>query len=167
MKKSKKKPAVILTLACICALSLCIFTTVGCSPSGSSSSGTETEAADNSLVAYHASIGQDISYITDVSYSTCSQCHGSVDEIVAKTDAMWEGIGQITDANPHDTHGTNAFECEDCHVLTSGPQVNQCNACHDFDTPDGWEEKSYTTTTYGVTGTEPLYTTYNPYADEE
>ena len=86
---------------------------------------------------------------------------------MAKTDAMWKGIGQITDANPHAAHGTNAFECTDCHVLTSGPQTNECNECHDFETPTGWSEKSYTTTIYGVTGTEPLYTHTNPYADAE
>lgn len=101
-------------------------------------------------------MGQDFSTVSDVSIETCtSTCHGgSWDSVVDKTDALWAGFGQIPDANPHYAHATNAFECSDCHSLTD-TSVNQCNGCHNFETPSTWIDKDPTTTIYGITADEP------------
>lgn len=160
-----KKIAMVATAACFVA---CLALAAGCSPasSGSSSgSAAKSDAAEGSLVAYHQGIGQDISNVTEVSFESCAPCHGDADTIRSKTDDLWKGIGQISDANPHESHATNALECSDCHTLSSGPQVNVCNQCHEFDTPDGWTDMSSQTTTYGITGTEAPYSTYRDLSD--
>ena len=137
----------------------------GCSSSGTSDSGSEGtssgEYAEGSLLAYHENLGEDLSGLldTEVTWSSCENdgCHGSYEEIRDETEDMWEGIGQITDANPHSSHASNSYECTDCHTLTDSAQINQCNKCHDFDTPEGWDDADPTTTIDGVTATEPLY----------
>ena len=82
---------------------------------------------------------------------------------------MWEGIGQIREANPHASHASNAYQCADCHRETGDPinqcadcrretedPVNQRNRCHEFASPDGWI-KPDANTVYGVTATESQY----------
>ncbi len=125
----------------------------GKEPSGQT--GPEIVAKAGSVMAYHTTLGLDMSAITEVSIDACSACH-SWDKVVASTVDMWEGLGQITDANPHDSHATNAFACGDCHKLYE-PQVNVCDQCHIFPSPEGWVEKDKTSTNYGITEDEPLY----------
>jgi hypothetical protein len=117
------------------------------------------EGGGQGLVAQHEALGQDISSLTEISYESCGTCHGTYEDIQAATEDMWEGIGQIPDANPHTAHATNALQCSDCHSL-EGTQVNVCNQCHNFDSPDGWVDKDPTTTCYGVTNTtKPTFKT--------
>lgn len=119
----------------------------------------EPEAVEiqaGSLLAVHDDAGINISAIVkEVSYTTCTTCH-DWDETVAATEDMWPGLGQITPANPHAAHATNAFACADCHAMDE-PQVNVCNQCHIFESPEGWVEKSKLTTNYGITATEPAF----------
>ncbi len=160
-----KKIAIVVSAACLVA---CLALAAGCSSSSSDSSGNKSaqaNAAEGSLVAYHQSIGQDISNVTEVSFESCESCHGDADKIRSKTEDMWKGIGQITDANPHESHASNALECSDCHTLSSGAQVNVCNQCHEFDSPEGWIDMSSQTTTYGVAGTDAPYATYRDLSD--
>lgn len=157
----KKKIVLGMAFVACLALGLCV---AGCSSDGSSgasgSSAMSGEAAEGSLIAYHEGLGQDFSGVSEVSVSSCASeaaCHdGSWDAVVEETDALWEGVGQIPDANPHHSHATNGFECSDCHSL-AGTSVNQCNGCHNFETPDGWDEKDPTTTIYGAAEDEPLF----------
>lgn len=152
---NKKLLARVLVFATVFALSAFAF--AGCSPSGSSSSATE--ASEDSLIAYHEALGKDFSNVTEVSASTCTSeaaCHdGSWDAVVKETEAMWEGVGQISDANPHDSHAASGYQCADCHSL-EGTSVNQCNGCHNFDTPATWDEKDPATTVNGVATEEAL-----------
>lgn len=143
-------------VAAVLAISLC-----ACSSSngGGSNSNAVSEYSADSLYAHHAdTMGLDFSGITEVSYETCvsSGCHGDWDKIVADTDAMFAGLGQITDANPHDSHATNAFACSDCHSLTETSNLI-CNQCHIFTVPEGWTEPEKTGTNYGTTATEPMF----------
>ena len=115
--------------------------------------------ASGGLVAMHETLGVDISSITDISYDTCGTCHGDYQTIRARTEAIWPGIGQISDANPHTAHASNSLACSDCHSLTS-EQVNVCNQCHDFEDPSGWVDMDSTTTAYGLTNTtKPTFRT--------
>lgn len=123
---------------------------------GASTAGTQAEQAAAGLIAQHAAIGQDISSVKEVSIQSCSPCHGDWDSIVAATADLWEPLGQITAANPHASHASAAFECEDCHSLTA-VQTLQCGACHEyFELPEGWRHKDPTTSVYG-TQEQPLY----------
>ncbi len=145
-------------MAAIAAAALCVLC-IGCSSSPSSEGGLDStsagDAAEGSLVAVHEAIGQDISNLTEASIEQCSSCH-DWEETVEQTDALWAGLGQISDANPHYSHATNAFVCGDCHRMSEA-QVNVCNQCHIFESPDGWLEKDKTTTNYGIRETEPQY----------
>lgn len=142
------------------ALALSAFALPACSSSESSgSSDSAVEASEDSLVAYHEALGKDFSGVTEVSVSTCTSeaaCHdGSWEAVVEETEALWEGVGQISDANPHDSHAASGYQCSDCHSLT-GTSINQCNGCHNFDTPATWVDKDPTTTVNGVATEEPL-----------
>ena len=156
--KSKKATigvAAVLVVGCL-ALGACT------SSGGDAGSASDAEVAysEDSLMGYHDSIGQDITGLTEVSEEACtgSGCHGgSYEAIREATEDYWEGIGQISDANPHESHASAAFACEDCHTLSDGAQVNVCNQCHDFDTPLDWVDKAADSTQYGLTTEEPLY----------
>lgn len=125
--------------------------------------GSTSEAVPMSLLEAHEAVGQDISgIVTEVSWQTCEPCHGDYKAIRAATEDMWEGIGQITDANPHSSHGSNAIECVDCHKLNE-PQVNVCNQCHEFTTPAGWVDMDPQTTVFGVSATVAPYDSYRSF----
>ena len=127
---------------------------------GEASEGEASEVTPMSLFEVHEAAGQDISgIVTEVSWQTCEPCHGDYNAIRAATEDMWEGIGQITDANPHSSHGSNAIECVDCHQLDT-PQVNVCNQCHEFDTPAGWVDMDPQTTIFGVSATAAPFDSY-------
>lgn len=154
-----KKKIGIIAVSCALALGMCGVAACTPSESSSGSDGSSAESSEDSLIQMHEDMGNDISDITEVSVENCTNddCHGgSYDEIVAATEDMWEGVGQIGEANPHDAHGTNGYVCEDCHSLT-GTSINQCNGCHDFESPEGWEDKDSTTTVDGLVVDEPLY----------
>ena len=128
-------------------------------PKANDSTATVAEA---SVLGQHAALGVDLAGlgIEEVSVASCVDggCHGgSYQAVREKTDAMWEGVGQIGAANPHDGHGSSGYVCGDCHTLSAGPSVNQCNGCHNFASPEGWEDKDPMTTQYGATATVPLY----------
>lgn len=158
METMNKKMRSALLAVCVAGACTALASSVGFAQSSSPES--SAEAAEGSLVAYHESIGLDISGLTEVSYEACSECHGDVDEIRAETEDMWAGIGQISDANPHASHASNAFECTDCHVMTESAQVNVCNQCHEFVSPEGWTDMDPKTTIYGMTGLKAPYDTY-------
>lgn len=131
---------------------------VGCSsPSSPSAS---SDVANDSLVAFHSDFGTNISDLTEVSEASCTEsgCHGgSYAAVRETTEGLWAGIGQIGDANPHDSHGSSGFVCENCHNLSDGASVNECNQCHAFDSPEGWDDKAADTTQYGLVTEQPLY----------
>jgi len=85
--------------------------------------------SDNSLIAYHEKLGDDISSLTEVSVDNCSDCHGDRSAIQASTEGILEGGG--TTANPHVNHMTKELECGNCHSLT-GTSTLYCNQCHAF-----------------------------------
>lgn len=123
-----------------------------------SSATSDSGYAEGSLAAQHAARGIDFSNVTEVSIEQCAPCHGGSWEAIQQvTTDMWKGVGQISDANPHQAHATNGYVCSNCHNLTDGPSVQQCNGCHAFGVPEGWTEKDPTTTTYGLAEDEPLY----------
>lgn len=152
------------TFAALIMLACGLASMTACTPQNQEPSASEATAstsyAENSLAGQHEARGTDISNLADVSVETCTAtgCHGgSWDAVVEETDAIWEGLGQIGEANPHAAHATNGYACSDCHSLFDGASVNQCNGCHAFETPDGWEDKDPTSTVYGLTQEEPLY----------
>ena len=162
----KKK---LLTLALAATMALGALALAACSPDAADEgaaggdaatavAGPET-ATEDSLYAYHTALNQDWSNVAEVSVATCTSepaCHGgSWDEVVAETEAMWEGVGQITDANPHSAHAFSGYTCESCHSLYE-TNINQCNGCHNFDSPANWIDKDPMTTVYGVATEEPL-----------
>lgn len=124
-----------LTLAlCAGALVLCVSmaacTSSGSDAGSSSSDTTAVEYSDDSLIAYHESIGQDISYITEVSVDNCSECHGDLATIKEATEDILDD-GVYT-ANPHTNHMFTQYDCEDCHSLT-GTSGLTCNTqCHEW-----------------------------------
>lgn len=134
-------------VACLAGWAVC-----GVSNADADAVAAGTGAAEGSLVAVHEELGMDISSIEEVSWSTCEPCHGDYQAIREATDAMWPAIGQITEANPHKSHASNALECEDCHTLSDGPQVNQCAVCHNFEAPEGWVDREPTTTIFQLSG---------------
>lgn len=137
-----------------------VFGLMACSPSTGATGdgeGSAVECSEGSVIAYHEALGQDTSVFTEVSWSTCATeavCHGSMDEVIEETEAMFAGIGQIPAANPHLAHASNAFECSDCHSLT-GTSVLMCNECHNFELPSDWVGKDPRTTTYGHSESAP------------
>ncbi|ACV21382.1 cytochrome c3 family protein [Slackia heliotrinireducens] len=97
------------------------------------------------LVEYHESIGQDISGVTEVSYETCGECHGSAEEIVTATDGFltMKGAIPVESANPHANHYTSNLACDNCHRLDAGSTM-YCWSCHDWElsTDNGtWGER--------------------------
>lgn len=155
----KKLVAISATVAVLC------LGAIGCAPQTDMASTGEdaspkVEYSDDSVLAYHEALGQDLSFIEQPSATSCTSdtaCHkGSWESVVESTEGMFAGFGQIPDANPHESHATNAFECGDCHSMT-GSSVNQCNGCHNFDTPEGWTDKDPATTCYGIATEEPQY----------
>lgn len=135
-----------------------------CSPAtpeeSSSSSTTTASYASDSMMGQHEARGTDITNLTEVSAESCtgSGCHGgSYASVREKTEGYWEGVGQIGEANPHDGHGSSGYACENCHSLSEGASVNQCNGCHNFKSPEGWTDKPADTTQYGVVNDEALY----------
>ena len=154
----KKRFAILAVTACTFALT---FAAAGCAPSADSPSDANESRnyTADSLIAQHESISIDIASLTEVSVAACtgSGCHGgSWEALAAENEGMWEGIGQIPDANPHSSHASNAYECADCHSLESA-STNQCNQCHVFETPEGWNEIDKTTTIYGPANNEPTF----------
>lgn len=153
----------------VCVLAIGLGSLSACAPNDAARSqqneSMETaaaveNAAPGSVIAYHSSLNLNTDSMTEVSVETCASqaaCHsGSWDSVIESTEDMWEGIGQISAANPHASHGTSGFTCESCHSLT-GANVNQCNGCHAFETPEGWVDKDPATTAYGLTKDAPLY----------
>lgn len=141
---------------------ICVFviSLAACAPQqGGSDSSATTEASPASIVGYHEAVGSEVDMSLGMSFASCGQaspCHEGYEQIVEESEAMWEGIGQIGEANPHASHASNAYECADCHSETGDP-VNQCNTCHDFESPDGWQDPDPSTSVYGVAATESLY----------
>lgn len=135
----------------------------GCAPqepAPTADTRTAPAAQEGSVIANHEALGTDLSALTEVSVASCtgSGCHGGSYEAVREsTEDIWPGIGQITAANPHEGHGSSGYTCANCHTLEDGPSINQCNACHIFESPQGWEDKPADTTQYGVVAQEALY----------
>ncbi len=152
--------------ASVLATALCAFVVVGAgcaspelSDTGNAGDSSAIEYSDDSIIAAHEQRGTDLSALEEVSIESCTAngCHGgSWEALVEENEAMWKGIGQISDANPHAAHASNAYECADCHSL-GGTSVNQCNGCHVFPSPDSWTDKDKTTATDGPTNDAPVY----------
>lgn len=147
------------TFAALLATFALTFAVAGCAPQENTGSDATGDAAAESLYAQHQDRGTPIDDLTEVSIATCtgSGCHGGDwESLVEENEAMWAGIGQIVDANPHASHASNAYECSDCHSLTEA-QTNQCNQCHVFESPESWVDPDKTTTPYGPGNTEPMF----------
>lgn len=128
------------------AFSLALFSCAACTPRQTpdqTGSATPVEYSENSLIAYHENMGNDISGFTDVSKENCSQCHGEWTDIQAETDGVLEKDGFT--ANPHANHMTKDLACTDCHSLT-GPSTLSCDEnCHEWNlTKDNgtWDDAS-------------------------
>ena len=150
----------ILAGAIALSLALGVFSLAACSPQPEDSAQPEISYTQESLIGQHKARGTEIANLAEVSIESCTGtgCHGgSYDAVIEETEAIWEGLGQIPDANPHNAHATNGFVCQNCHTLADGPSINQCNGCHAFESPDGWEDKDPTTTVFGLVNDEPLY----------
>ncbi len=150
----------ILAAAVAAAALLAAFALPGCVGQGGSAGGSQSDGAlssESALVAYHEAVGFDITGLEEVSAATCGdKCHDGIEGIVESTEGYWEGIGQIGSGNPHASHTSSSYECTDCHAV-DGEQVNRCNQCHDYESPEDWVDPDPTTTPYGKTATEPLY----------
>lgn len=154
------KKNVLATIAACAALALCL---VACAPKADptpqpSGDPAPMEYAAGSVYGYHTDVLKlDFSAVTEVSYASCieSGCH-SWDKVVASTEGMFPGLGQITDANPHAAHATNAYLCSDCHSL-NGVSILTCDSCHIFTAPEGWDEPSKMYTNFGLTATESMF----------
>ncbi len=59
-------------------------------------------------------------------------CH-NFDEVIATTE-NWGGEEGV---NPHRSHQGIAIDCSNCHGGHTTSYM-YCNACHDYETPDGW-----------------------------
>lgn len=160
MKKHTSKASARL-IALTSTFVLCaVFALAACSPStelAGESESAAVEYSEGSVIAYHEALGKDTSTFTEVSWSTCATeaaCHGSMDEVIEETEDMFEGTGQIPAANPHFAHASNAFECSDCHSLTSASTL-MCNECHNFELPSEWVGKDPRTTIYGHSESAP------------
>ena len=160
MSAASKKATIVVAAVCLMGcLALAACSSAGTDGGSESADATTVSYSEDSLIQLHADLGTDISDLTEVSVAACTNdsCHGGDFESVREaTEDLWEGIGQIPDANPHEAHASAGFACDSCHSLT-GTSVNVCNQCHDFDTPDGWVDKDSTTTIYGLVANEPLY----------
>lgn len=144
-----KKLAVLLMVVATCAFVLAM---AGCSTSATSSNDVPSDAAsviqEGTLLARHSN--GELDGITEVSYENCLSCHGGDYEgFIEETDGYWEEFCNIKAANPHASHGTVAFQCQDCHKL-SGESVVQCNGCHIFELPEGWVGKDPRTASEGL-----------------
>ena len=153
----KAKPIIILSAICMVFVIAIVACSPAVSPEDTEDKNTPASYAPNSLYAYHTALGLDYSDVTEATYASCSKsgCH-SWETVLKVTDGMFEGVGQIGDANPHSSHASNAYECGDCHSVF-GASILVCDECHVFSAPEGWEEMDKTTTTYGLTDTEPRY----------
>lgn len=163
MKKTNR--IVLAGLVCVLALSLVACASSESKEGNDSDGGDSTTLSDTgnatalSVAGYHDALNVDVDLSQGISWASCglaSPCHEGYDQVVEKTEGMWEGIGQIGSANPHASHASNAFDCTDCHSETEDP-VNQCNACHDFESPEGWQNPDPGTTLNGVAESEGKY----------
>jgi hypothetical protein len=124
----KKKLAILFTtVLCLVAILLSAACSGGMS-SDDSGSAASVDYSDNSLIAYHESMGNDISSFTEVSVDNCSECHGDRSTIQASTKDLLEAGG--TTANPHVNHRTKEIECYDCHSLTEVSTLYCNESCH-------------------------------------
>lgn len=107
-----------------------LFCVVGssCAPSNDSGSATSADYSDNSLIAYHESLGNDISSFTKVSVENCSECHGDWPAIQAETKDLLQAGDTV--ANPHVNHMTKEIECYDCHSLSEVSSLYCNESCH-------------------------------------
>jgi Zn finger protein HypA/HybF involved in hydrogenase expression len=116
----RKKSLAFTTVFCLVALLLC----VACS-----SSTTTVDYSDDSLIAYHENLGNDISSLTEVSVESCGECHGDRSAIRASTEGILEAGATV--ANPHLNHMTKEIECSDCHSLAEASTL-YCRQCHTY-----------------------------------
>lgn len=100
------------------------------SSSESGATSVVTDYAQGSLLAFHASMGEDISMIMEISAEACGTCHGEWNSTVAETDALLVD-GELS-ANPHQNHMFKEFACSDCHQLEE-QSVLGCNSCHSWE----------------------------------
>ena len=148
------KKSIVTILLASCLMVLC-FDLAACSTPATTSSATnegadasasqdaeasdETPAAEvaadvdyssDSLIAFHASMGEDISGFSEVSKENCGACHGEWSTMVAETEGLLQD-GELS-ANPHQNHMFKEFECSDCHHLTEGSTLG-CHSCHSWE----------------------------------
>lgn len=132
----KKKYLIPLTsLTCILVMVACAACSAPkANTDGSSSASSNVSYSDDSLIAYHKTIGKDISNLTEVSAADCGQCHGDWDKIQSETTTALTCTGSVQDetANPHENHMTPSIECSDCHSLTSTSSLMCDESCHEW-----------------------------------
>ena len=59
-------------------------------------------------------------------------CHDWEDVVATTRD--WGGEAGV---NPHRSHQGEAIDCSNCHGVHESSRM-YCNACHDYEVPDGW-----------------------------
>lgn len=121
----------------ITLIAIALVTVLAACSSGSgesSSEGADTSAAGDyavgSMMAVHAE--GVIDPAKEYTKKDCLSCH-SRESIDAAT-ADYNGEAGV---NPHAAH-TEAYDCMTCHSI-EGVSSLKCNACHDFEIPEGWE----------------------------
>lgn len=100
------------------------------------------EASENSLIAFHDSIGMDISNLTEISVDACGSCHGDLAAIQAETEDILVYEGHV--ANPHKNHMRKEFKCTDCHSLESQSHLGCNDTCHTWEMTQNngtWDEE--------------------------
>lgn len=129
VKKRKNKifvTALVIVVSVSCLIG-CTAQTGESSRSGSDGPGTYAHA---SMMAVHDEgvIDPDKEYAK----KDCLSCHPR-----ETIDAATADYGGEAGVNPHAAH-TEAYECTTCHSIT-GVSSFKCNACHDWELPEGWE----------------------------
>lgn len=107
-----------------------------CSSGGDESGSGETGATStgdypaSSMMAVHAE--GTIDPTVEYTKKDCLSCHSR--ETIDAATADYNGESGV---NPHAAH-TEAYDCLTCHSI-DGTSSLKCNACHDFEIPDSWE----------------------------
>ena len=130
-----KKTMTALAAAALVAGALCL----GCAPRGASVPNEdelrESHPIKNQLHSENASMTcaschdeeDPTQGVAAVSNDKCLACHGSYEEVAARTADVGE------DLNPHDSfHYDQQLDCTTCHK-THSESVNLCMSCHDAD----------------------------------
>ena len=135
-KRSKSRAKLFILLCCFVLISA---TVIGCSsseqatgtknaPNGNTEQISTAELADKQN-HNHSQAGLSCNQChgenlgTPVSQDQCLSCHGSMETVAAKTEAM--------EPNPHGPHHYDTADCTVCHRVHEKSEM-MCATCHNF-----------------------------------